>query len=105
MADKVEETTTRDDFSGGVQVKTSRFLKKANELDDGQNVSYAEVGSLGKSQGYIQRGSDLTSTTTTSTSTSTTTTSTSTSTSTTTTSTSTTTTSTSSSTSTSTSTS
>lgn len=70
------------DFSGGVQLKTSRFLQKDNELNFAQNAKLDEVGGISKSGGYAQRASDLTSTTSTSSSTSTTTTSTSTSTST-----------------------
>jgi hypothetical protein len=72
----------------GMQVKTSRFMKKKEETDLVQNGQYDELGSIGKKLGYAQRGDQLTSSTSTSSST-TTTTSTSSSTSTTTTSTST----------------
>lgn len=58
----------------GTQVRTSRFLKKKPELDLAQNVDFDEIGSLGKKQGYAQRGSALTETTSTSSSTSTSTT-------------------------------
>lgn len=79
----------RDDFSGGIQQKTTEFLQNDNELNDARNVRYDTIGGVKPAEGYTQTGSDLTSTTSTSSSTSTTTTSTSTSTSTTTTSTST----------------
>jgi hypothetical protein len=72
----------------GMQVKTSRFMKKREEVDLAQNAHYNELGSIGKKLGFAQRGDPLTSTTSTSSSSSTTT-STSSSTSTTTTSTST----------------
>jgi len=91
------------DFSGGVQTKTTKFLRRVSEVEHAVNVDLETIGGISKRKGYTQKGPTFTSTTTsttttTSTSSSTTTTSTSTtttSTSTTTTSTSTTTTSTS----------
>ena len=73
---------TADDFSRGIQRKTSRFQQRENEVNFAQNVTFDEIGGFGKKTGYSQEGSDLTSTTSTSTSTSTTSTSTSSSTST-----------------------
>lgn len=67
--------------SGGVQIKTTRFFKRDNEVNKAENTSFDEIGGFGKKQGYSQQGTDLTSTTSTSSSTSTTTTSTSSSTS------------------------
>lgn len=78
-----------DDFSGGQQIKTSRFQQKDNEVNKAENISFDEIGGFGRKFGYEQIGNDFVSSTTTSTSTSTTTTSTSTSLTTTTTSTST----------------
>lgn len=87
MAEKNEDEKlyTIEAFEG-TQIRTSRFLRKKEELDLAQNAQFDEVGSVGKRLGYAQRASALTSTTSTSSST---TTSTSSSTSTTTTSTST----------------
>jgi hypothetical protein len=85
MAD-TQDTTGEQSYNiealVGMQVKTSRFMKKKEEVDLVQNGHYDELGSIGKKLGYVQRGSPLTSTTSTSSS-STTTTSTSSSTSTT----------------------
>lgn len=67
------------DMSGGIQEKTTEFLRKANELDEAQNSRFDTIGGVKASGGYAEVGSDLTSTTSTSTSSSTTTTSTSTS--------------------------
>lgn len=67
------------DLSGGMQVASTEFLSKGNELDLAQNTDFGEIGGVGKALGYTQNGSNLTSTTSTSTSTSTTSTSTSTS--------------------------
>ena len=74
-----EQSTELVDFSGGVQEKTTTFLQKPNQLNEGQNVRYDTIGGIKPSSGYAQQGNNLTSTTTTSTSTSTTSTSTSTS--------------------------
>lgn len=68
-----------DDFSRGVQRKTSRFQQRDNEVNFAANVTFDEIGGFGKKTGYSKEGSNLTSTTSTSTSTSTTSTSTSTS--------------------------
>lgn len=68
-----------DDFSRGIQRKTSRFQQKDNEVNLAENITFDEIGGFGKRTGYSQQGSDLTSSTTTSTSTSTTSSSTSTS--------------------------
>ena len=70
-----------DDFSSGPQEKSSRFLKRDNEMDKAYNARFGEIGGIGKAFGFNQPDDDLTSTTSTSSSTSTTTTSTSTSTS------------------------
>lgn len=80
-----------NDFSGGIQRKTSKFLKKANEVDLAVNIDFSRIGAVQKTKGYTQKGNDITgadfdttttsSSTTTSTSTSTSSTSTSTSTS------------------------
>lgn len=73
-----EQATPLDDWSGGVQRGSTRFLKNNNELWESENARYSkQVGGITKSDGYLQRGNDLTSTTSTSTSSSTTTTSTS----------------------------
>lgn len=86
MADQLKEQKESDlvvdDLSGGMQIASTDFQRKANELGYAENADYGVVGGIGKTLGYAQRASDLTSTTSTSTSTSTTTTSTSTSTST-----------------------
>lgn len=82
--DKQRKPYTVEDMSGGVQTKTTFFLNKKNELQDSLNALSTKLGGKSKRPGYIQKGTDLTSTTTTSTSTSTTSTSTSTSTTTTT---------------------
>lgn len=74
-----EQITEVTDFSKGVQDKTIEFLQQPGELNEGLNVRYDTVGGLKKGIGYVQQGSQLTSTTSTSTSSSTTTTSTSTS--------------------------
>lgn len=79
--DQAERVFERSDFSGGPQQASTQFLKKPNEIDYAENTDFGTVGGVKKSLGYVQRGSNLTSTTTTSTSSSTTTTSTSTSTS------------------------
>ena len=81
MADVSKDTQVFiiDDFSGGIQRKTSRFQQKPNQVNVAENISFEEIGGFGKKLGYSQQGSDLTSTTSTSTSTSTTSTSTSTS--------------------------
>ena len=71
-----------NDLSKGVQRKTSRFQQQESEAYEAENVTFDEIGGIGKKLGYTQQNNDLTSSTTTSTSTSTTTTSTSTSTST-----------------------
>lgn len=68
-----------EDFSRGVQRKSTRFQRAQNEVVTGENASFDNPGGFSKKLGYTQEGDDLTSTTTTSTSTSTTTTSTSTS--------------------------
>lgn len=84
MADVQEDIKIKvvDDFSGGIQRKTSRFQQRDNEVNLAENITFEEIGGFGKRTGYSQEGSDLTSTTSTSTSTSTTSTSTSSSTST-----------------------
>jgi hypothetical protein len=56
-----------------MQIKTSRFIRNKGHLELVQNGQYDEIGSIGKKQGYAQRGSALTSTTSTSSSSSTTT--------------------------------
>lgn len=71
-----------DDMSGGPQEKTSRFMRRPNELAKAQNARFGQIGGVSPAFGYTQTYNDLTSTTSTSSSTSTTTTSTSTSTST-----------------------
>lgn len=80
MAENDEQVYIVDDFSGGLQRKTSRFQQRDNQVDVAENVNFEEVGGFGKKTGYTQQNSDLTSTTSTSTSTSTTSTSSSTST-------------------------
>lgn len=77
MAEVNDQKKDIEDFSGGVQRKTSRFLQKDNEVNVAENISFDEIGGFGKKLGYSQEGNDLTSTTSTSTSTSTTSTSTS----------------------------
>ena len=74
-----EQQVEITDLSGGIQIKTTEFQNKPNELADAQNVRFNTIGGIKPSQGYTQQGSNLTSTTSTSTSSSTTTTSTSTS--------------------------
>lgn len=81
MAEQEDQKKDIEDVSGGVQIKSTRFLQKENEVNAAENISFDEIGGFGKKLGYSQEGSDLTSTTSTSTSTSTTTTSTSSSTS------------------------
>lgn len=77
-----EKTFDIDDIaSGGMQEKTTEFLRRPNQLKTAYNVRYDTIGAVKKAPGYTQISNDLTSTTSTSTSTSTTTTSTSSSTS------------------------
>lgn len=68
-----------EDFSRGIQRKTSRFQQRPEEVNVAENITFDEIGGFGKRTGYAQQNDDLTSTTSTSTSTSTTSTSTSTS--------------------------
>lgn len=82
--DKQRKPYTIDSLASGVQTKTTFFLNKKDELQDSLNALSSKLGGKSKRPGYIQKGTDLTSTTTTSTSTSTTSTSTSTTTTTTT---------------------
>lgn len=77
-----EKAKIQDDFSRGMQEKSSRFLRLPNELDYAQNARFDQIGGISFAFGFGQPNNDLTSTTSTSTSSSTTTTSTSTSTST-----------------------
>lgn len=77
--DKKTQAFPVEDFSKGVQRKSSRFQQAPNEVDEAENVSFDKIGGFSKKLGYSQQSADQTSTTTTSTSTSTTTTSTSTS--------------------------
>lgn len=77
-----EQPIEINDFSGGLQDKTTSFLRKPGELERALNVRYDTIGGIKPGLGYTQQGNNLTSTSSTSTSTSTTTTSTSTSTST-----------------------
>lgn len=79
MAEIKDDKIQIEDFSQGLQVKTSRFLQKNNEVSDAENVTFDEIGGFGKKLGYTQQGDNIASSTTTSTSTSTTSTSTSTS--------------------------
>jgi hypothetical protein len=79
MDDKEELSFEVSDLSGGVQVKTTEYQRKNNQLEQGINTRYDTVGGVKKGKGYAQVGSDLTSTTSTSTSTTSTSTSTSTS--------------------------
>lgn len=81
MADIEEKTkiAVQNDFSKGVQRKSTRFQSAPGEVRTAENISFDPIGGFGKKHGYIQESSDLTSTTSTSTSTSTTTTTTSTS--------------------------
>jgi hypothetical protein len=81
MAESNEQKIEIIDLSGGVQIKTTRFLQKDNELSAAENSSFEEIGGIGKKLGYVKQGNDATSTTSTSTSSSTTSTSTSSSTS------------------------
>jgi hypothetical protein len=81
VAEVEDKTFPVEDTSGGIQVKTSRFLQKDNEVNVAENISFEEIGGFGKRVGYTQQNDDIVSTTSTSTSSSTTTTSTSTSTS------------------------
>ena len=80
MAQDNEKVYSITDMSGGVQDRTTKFLRRKNELKDGLNLVFsATVGAISKTLGNSQKGNNPTSTTSTSTSTSTTTTSTSTS--------------------------
>lgn len=83
MADKQdisgEQPVEIPDFSGGIQDKSSNFLRKPGELERGANVRFDTIGAVKPGYGYIQQYNALTSTSSTSTSSSTTTTSTSTS--------------------------
>lgn len=84
MADLEEGTEEYiiNDFSRGVQRKSTRFQRADNEVRVGENVSFDRIGGISGKKGYEQQSNTLTTTTSSSTSTSTTTTSTSTSTST-----------------------
>lgn len=79
MAETRDQILDMSDFSQGLQVKTSRFLQKDNEVNAAENITFDEIGGFGKKLGYTQQGDSVVSSTTTSTSTSTTSTSTSTS--------------------------
>lgn len=79
--DKDTKSAVVDDFSKGIQRKSTRFQQAPSEVNAAENVTFDPIGGFGKKLGYIQQGDDLTSTTSTSTSSSTTTTSTSSSTS------------------------
>lgn len=74
-----------DNFSGGIQRQTSKFLGKENEVELAINADFSRFGGVQKVKGYTQKGNAVptpaAATTTTSTSTSTSTSSTSTSTS------------------------
>lgn len=83
-----EQAIDINDFSSGVQDKTTSFLRKPGELERSTNVRFDTVGGIKPSFGYSEQTGGLTSTSSTSTSSSTTTTSTSSSTTTTSTSTS-----------------
>ena len=61
------------DFSGGINRKSSRLLKRLNELELLKNVDLTNIGSMKRRFGYFKRGGGVTtSTSTSSTSTSTT---------------------------------
>lgn len=56
----------------GIQSSVNRFLQRDADLSVAQNATFTtKIGTIGKKPGYIQQGTDLTSTTSTSTSTST----------------------------------
>ncbi len=53
------------DFSGAVQRKTTKFLRKDNELEESINADYQTIGGISKRSGYAQIGPDFTSSSTT----------------------------------------
>ena len=55
------------DFSGAVQRRTTKFLRKDNELEESINADYQRIGGISKRKGYVQTGPDFTSTSTTTT--------------------------------------
>lgn len=76
-----QEPFERDDFSGAVQNKTVKFMKRTNEVDMAVNASFARIGGVEKVLGMSRVGNIISTSSTTSTSTSTSTSSTSSSTS------------------------
>jgi len=50
----------RFDFSGGVQIKSNKYLRKKNQVIRSQNVISPTIGSLTKRLGYTQIGNAMT---------------------------------------------
>lgn len=66
-----QETFEREDFSGAVQRKTIKFMKRSSEVDLGVNASFERIGGVEKVAGMSRLGNIITTSSTTSTSTST----------------------------------
>jgi len=67
-----ERPFPREDFSGGRQTKTTKFMQAANEVDSAVNAIFSRIGGVEKVTGMLKIGNNVTVTTTsTSTSTST----------------------------------
>ena len=47
------------DWSGGIQRKSSKFLKQENEVDLAINVDFSRIGAVQKVKGYSQKGNDV----------------------------------------------
>lgn len=74
-----EKNKDLKDVSGGVQTKTTQFLRKDNQVESATNVSFGPIGGIEKIEGYSQLGNTITTSSTSSSTTSSTSTSTSTS--------------------------
>lgn len=70
------------DLSGGIQRKSTKFVKKANQVDLSVNASFGRIGGVEKIKGIDRLGNTITTTSSSTTSTTTSTTSTTTTTST-----------------------
>lgn len=54
-----QEPFEREDLSGGIQRKTIKFMRKANEVDMAVNASFGRIGGVEKILGMAQLGGDI----------------------------------------------
>lgn len=54
-----EKIFSIDNFSGGIQRKTSKFLRKDNEVELAINADFSRIGAVQKVKGYAQKGDDV----------------------------------------------